>query len=496
VLKVQNRGTADVVIPDLDTLNAAIQLIANPLAGPITCPPVRITPQLTSSQTFPLAVRSKRRLRIRYELTYTCGPNPSRDAFDYEFSALVDHLAIDANPDDNQADDVCPREPLGTVPNPDGSIHDKGCGKRGPDGGKVAPAVNVKDDRSFNGLLVGGAFDVGTTTFTFVDPNRETMPNGDFPGAPDRTLPTLVWYPADRGQGGAEADLAQGGAPYPFVIFSHGLGSPPNASVFLTTHLASHGYIVVAPAYPLSTLGAPGGQTMADAPAEAGDVSFLIDIFLGFNTASGNRFEGGIDPDRIALTGHSAGGLTTTVATYDSNVRDPRIKAAVPMAGPACWFLPGYFTTVDVPLLILHGDNDLLVDYLGHAEPYFANANAPKSLVRVLGGNHLGFSDAGVAIDDAFGCAFLPDPDTLAAQTENLITALGGAANNVGADFCPTEFCDGDPTAIPGMRQQQIAKQAILAFFEWHLRGDDAARDYLLNDLEPLNADLSHQHTP
>lgn len=41
-----------------------------------------------------------------------------------------------------------------------------------------------------------GPFAVGVTTRTIVDATRPTQANGDFAGAPDRTLTVDIWYPA------------------------------------------------------------------------------------------------------------------------------------------------------------------------------------------------------------------------------------------------------------------------------------------------------------
>jgi alpha-beta hydrolase superfamily lysophospholipase len=441
-VKLQNRGTGDLLIPNLETLGAAIQIVPERVDGAIFCPEIQITPR-PLRVSLPIRLPARGKLRALFDVVFTCGSNPEENVSDWQFTARVDHALLDGRRDANPADDVCPRDPLGPIIRPDGKMRDRGCGVRGQDGVRMAPAVNVKDLRTSTRLLRSGPFDVGVTGLTLVDESRPTMPNGDFPGLPDRTLPTRVWYPAAPGRGGTDADLAPDRAPYPLILFSHGLGSPNDASIYLVTHLASHGYIVVAPAYPLSTSGAPGGQTMADTPAEAGDVGFVIDRFLGFSDEPGNRFENAVDGDRIGLTGHSAGGLTTVVATYDQNLRDPRIKAAAPIAGPGCFFQPGYFGAVDVPLLILHGDADLFVDLVNHAQALLANANAPKSLVTVQGGNHIGFSDAGTIIDDLFGCAFLPDPNSLGVQTTELVAGLGGD---------PTGFLRVDPTGRRGGR--------------------------------------------
>src|SRR5262249_56793088 len=96
------------------------------------------------------------------------------------------------------------------------------------------------------------------------------------PGAPERSLPTAVWYPTAPDAGGPDAALASEGRPFPLIVFGHALGSYDSQSTFLTTHLATHGYIVAAPTFPLSSLRAPGGATGADVPAPAGAASLLL----------------------------------------------------------------------------------------------------------------------------------------------------------------------------------------------------------------------------
>ena len=57
--------------------------------------------------------------------------------------------------------------------------------------------------------------------------------------------------------------------------------------------------------------------------------------------------------------------------------------------------------------------------------------------------------------------------------------ALGGVEDHVGFDGCPSAYCVGDEVHVGGRRQQQIGKEATLAFFEDMLRGDRVARRYL-----------------
>src|SRR5262249_58569075 len=97
---------------------------------------------------------------------------------------------------------------------------------------------------------------------------------------------------------------------------------------FLTTHLASHGYIVAAPTFPLMSLGAPGGATIADVPAQAGDVTFVIDSLLAVAGDARNRLAGGVDGERIGLTRHSGRAPAALLTAYHAHLPQPRIRAA------------------------------------------------------------------------------------------------------------------------------------------------------------------------
>jgi len=478
-VRIENRGSAPVVVGEPTMLAKLVQLGAVSLAGPIVCAPLGIAPVVTRLH-FPLTLRPGHGRTFRYRLDFTCGANPDRTP-DWVFSAIVDHAALDGTADDDPTDDVCPRAP---------GPSDPGCGVAGPNDTRLLPTTDARDARAGTRFELPGSYGTGVTSVTLVDTSRPTMANGSFPGAAERTLPTAVWYPTAPDGSGRDAALASDGRPFPLVVFGHALGSYNTQSTFLTTHLASHGYIVAAPTFPLSSLGAPGGATIADVTAQAGDVSFVIDSFLRFAGDPRNRFAGGVDAERIGLTGHSGGALTTLVTAYDAKLRDQRIKAAVPLAPPACFLQPGYYDAARVPLLIIQGDRDLLVDVNGDAGAAYARAHPPKALLVVHGGTHLGFADVGATVGDGIVCVLFPDRTDLDAQIAALLVALGGTADHVAFDGCPSAYCMGDRTHVGGPRQQQIGKEAALAFFEDVLRGNRIAHRYLAT-LAARNRDLS-----
>jgi dienelactone hydrolase len=481
IVKLVNEGSEMLSVADMASLDAAIQFNVTQLPGPRSCASPAISADFNKKATPPFTVAAGKKLKLRYDITFGCGSNPVT-SIDWSFSMRVDHTALDGNTDEDNTNDVCPRQPAGS---------DKGCGKKISGGVRIEPTADVVDQRSSLAFVSAGPHTVAQTQMIFVDSTRPTMANGTYPGAIDRTLDTRIWYPAAAPADGSAVDISAG--PYPLIVFAHGLGSPNNGSQLLTSHLASHGYIVVAPAFPLSNFTAPGGPTTADQPDQARDVSFIIDTFLALSAESGHMFEGSIDASRIGMTGHSNGAMTTLVVTFDQNLRDPRIKAAMPMSPPGCIFQPGYYGTVDVPLLVLHGDKDLLVDFDDHAVKIFDRANSPKSLVQLIDGNHIGFSDAavGIGFDDIQACDFLPDPETLDAQFLALITALGGAPAFVSNTGCLQEFCMSlDSDVMDPFRQLDIMLYTGTAFFESHLRGNPVATTYLAEQLGQANSDV------
>jgi dienelactone hydrolase len=174
---------------------------------------------------------------------------------------------------------------------------------------------------------------VGTRTVTFVDSSRPTSPNGSFAGAPSRTIPTELWYPASGAAGGeptADAPADTGRGPYPLVLFAHGYAVTPDFYAPLLARWAAAGYVVAAPVYPILS-GSQGGASHVDYEETFGDSSFVITQLLALG--KGDRVAGTIDPQRIAAAGHSDGEVVSFALGYLQCCRDPRVRAVIAMAG-------------------------------------------------------------------------------------------------------------------------------------------------------------------
>ena len=322
-----------------------------------------------------------------------------------------------------------------------------------------------------------GLHPVGVSTRTYIDPSRPTSPNTDYPGAPDRTLVTEIWYPAvSAGRDTAVDDTA---GPYPIVMHSHGFTSFRTGMGQVASRLASHGYIVASIDYPLTNISAPGGPTVADVHNQPGDMSYVIDQLL-------TDFSSAADPVEIGSMGLSLGGLTTWIATYHPEFRDPRIRAAIGMAAPACMFKKSFFKTTETPRLVLHGSTDLIVPARENGRRAFKGGKATRHYALLDNASHTGFTAVASAFDqevhfDAIGCTFLESSgfgDGVDGET-NSFEALGGSENGVRSGLrCPSPCADGVP-AIPAMtaaRHHQLTSEAVVAFFDGYLKNDLAAR--------------------
>ncbi len=228
----------------------------------------------------------------------------------------------------------------------------------------------------------GPPYQVKRFTLTFIDTSRPTPRNGSYPGAPSRTLPTVISLPV----GAAE--------PLPFVVFSTGIGGTGTNYEGLYRHWVEAGYAVATPEFPLSKAGAPGGATAADLGNQPGDVRYVLDQLLHLSAAKVGQLAGKLDPNRIALAGKSLGALTTLRTAFLVSNHESRENAVISLTGGgnAGSGADKMFTGVTVPLLLVHGDDDHTVPYSASVSA-FAVAEPPKFLVTLFGQDHGGAFD-------------------------------------------------------------------------------------------------------
>ena len=250
-------------------------------------------------------------------------------------------------------------------------------------------------------------------------------------------LTLQVWYPSSQPDDDIhlygdffESGIADGGdvdcsKTYPVVLFSHGNGGIRYQSYFLAEHLASHGFIVVAPDHVGNTLMDNDESRKPELiTRRPQDISDTYDWLL-----EEDRFEGCVEEDDgYAAIGHSFGGYTIlslagayldTDATLDIcenfggwlcshvdqiateqgsgiyNNSDSRIWATVPMTPAGVSTLYPSLENINVPTLVWAGTKDDLTTVNEVVRPIYDALPADKKYwVNITDAGHYSFSNA------------------------------------------------------------------------------------------------------
>jgi pimeloyl-ACP methyl ester carboxylesterase len=276
-----------------------------------------------------------------------------------------------------------------------------------------------------------GPFAVGVRTIAIRDPLR-----------PERTLTTEVWYPAAdtaRGQtdlacalietnAARDAPRAPADATAGLVVFSHGHRGIRCQSTFLTVHLASHGFVVVAPDHPGDTFLDPSASAEEAASDRVEDFNLVTTHMVERTGHDGDFFAGAFDAERIAWVGHSFGASTALMAGVVDNreIVNVALAPAFDERMSLVYEPPAY--DVRDPVLIVGGTADAITPW-SHQELAFARALAPKYLASIAGARHFDFTDlcdsplAGIE-DIASECG--DDPVAARHAIQTVVTAMLG----------------------------------------------------------------------
>ncbi|BAJ31851.1 MULTISPECIES: esterase [Kitasatospora] len=256
---------------------------------------------------------------------------------------------------------------------------------------------------------------------------------------PGNTVPTEVLT-------GVRTWSASGARPapgrYPLVLLSPGFTMPRSTLTALAEDLSSHGYVValIDHAYENTGTTFPDGSTLpcaacgqlrtrADWAAlnlgRARDASFVVDR-LTARPHPAWRNARMIDPSRVGVAGHSAGGAAAVPAL----LTDDRIRAGVDIDGTMDYAVPDSGIGGKPFLMLGHplpdGEDQSWTDAWPRLDGW-------KRWLTVAGTNHQTFTDLPVLID-ALG---LPDPDR----------------------------------TLPAARAVQLTRAYVRAFFDLQLKG-------------------------
>lgn len=281
-----------------------------------------------------------------------------------------------------------------------------------------------------------------TTTTTVADLAAAVEEPGDFAvgvrsaevtGSRGRVLPVQIWYPVDPDDDGgakpatypfpglevpsamglADAPIASG--PFPLVVYSHGDGGLRYVSAFLTEHLASHGFIVVAPGHTGNTAvdsfagtSEDQAQVALDRPQDMSDtISAALAGDAGFEDTAAET-----NPEAISVIGHSFGGYTALAVAggVGDEPPDQRVDAVVGLAAATSGLGDDVLTSIEVPTLLLWATDDETVELEANApRPDELIPGRPYVRADIAGAQHQSFTDV-CSYQDIL--AAMPDPPT------------------------------------------------------------------------------------
>jgi predicted dienelactone hydrolase len=264
-------------------------------------------------------------------------------------------------------------------------------------------------------VLPAGPYDVGVTTVTIdADTDRPLTLDVWFPIAEAGELPlhqyTLipeVYYESPAAVTATADQLATDG-PFPLVVYSHGSGGLRYIASYYTEAIASYGYIVAAPDHTGNTAvdRLVGAEAEFDVTAlnRPNDVASTIDAMVDPTNTSTGVFAGSVDPERIAVTGHSFGGFTALASAggYEnplgSFAADPRVDAIIPLA-PATGsegrlMSDAGLAAIEIPTLVLVGTNDQTTPVDPNVTRIWdLAASVPLVRVELVDAQHQSFTD-------------------------------------------------------------------------------------------------------
>ncbi len=382
-----------------------------------------------------------------------------------------------------------------------------GSSENNNDGGDAEADIETTADAEqetlppFDDPAEAGKYGIGIIKATVTDAARN-----------NRTLPCLIWYPSyeetepfyyqdafRRDNVNENATPAAADAPYPLLVFSHGNSGMAEQSWTMMEFFAAHGFVVASCDHVGNTAAdfakdndaaeKAMPQSVYDRPL---DITLLIDNLLVWNKQDGHALKGIINPDKIAMSGHSFGGYTTmrvsgaslsveafkeacvkdplaTLCDYltgydlsmikDGQSMDARVKTAVPLAPAGFQFFQAAgVEPIKIPMMLMVGDGDHTCPLDGETQPMYDSLKTPKALVTVVKAAHMSFT--------------------------NLCAIVGGINDYLRREGCDKEkFISADET-------YKAVNRYALAWIRRYLY-DDARYDEILKPTDPAAHGIS-----
>ena len=203
---------------------------------------------------------------------------------------------------------------------------------------------NGPDPTSSSIEAENGPFEVSTQTVS-------SYSVSDFGGG-------TIYYPASSVEGG-----------YGAVGISPGYTARKSSIAWLGSRLASQGFVV----FTIDT------KTTSDRPTSRGDQLLASLDYLTENS----RIKDQVDPNRLAVMGHSMGGGGVFEAAKDR----PELQGAIAMAP---WNTSKTFSEVSTPTLIFGAQDDTVAPVSRHSIPLYSGlpSTTPRTYLELRGASH------------------------------------------------------------------------------------------------------------
>jgi dienelactone hydrolase len=270
-------------------------------------------------------------------------------------------------------------------------------------------------------------------------------------------IPIRIYLPKDK-------------SPAPVVLFSHGLGGSRETSPYLGRHWSARGYVAVFLQHPGSDesiwkgksaegkkAGMQGATTGKNFMSRVKDVRATLDQLDQWNKSASHALAGRLNLDTVGMSGHSFGAVTTEAlsgecfADRGPLLTDSRIDAAIIMSPstPGRGTPAAAFGSVSLPWLLMTGTKDV-AELLGGRS---INDKSPEEVMK-----------SRLAVFPA-----LPSGD----KYELILHEAGHEA------FTDRKIFGKEPR---NPNHHRVILAISTAFWDWYLRGDASAKDWLQGD--------------
>ena len=380
-----------------------------------------------------------------------------------------------------------------------------------------------------------GQYNVGTTSYNFVDPERDEIYTED--ENDNREITARVWYPSQDVTDAApeaylnpeltsgiaseleipnedlqgvtqflttnsvtDAPLAEDQSEYPVLVFSHGFGGLPEFNTIKAEELASQGYVVVGinHTYDSTASVLSDGEIVSQSSVfdvenqselleligesvdiRAEDAQFVLDELTTIDAGDdpNELFSGHLDLEKVGIFGYSLGGATAAKVLAE----DDRFQAGINLDGGL--FGDAANASLNQPFMILNNEafgqgtsSSPEVNQFNQLQQTFVeNLQNDGYEVTILGTEHSSFNDLSFLL-----------PLLLNSGIE--LGELGELANS------ENDSNNGDFELIDPQLASQIINDYTLAFFDRYL--NDEPSSLLNEDMSSIYPEVIFQAYP